>query len=173
MKKLNCFASGFSFAPARVIFQHGGEAPSQAPTPKGAEKKEQPDLTPEQVKAREQQETSKRDERLFKELKTKVDELNEQLKKGGEMQTMGLDKDISFQLSDIVKQLNAKLNLGLEITSLDIHSEGEKLVIHFWESNPKDTTDVEREVNIYIDPKMGVERHIKDLKTGQTKIEKK
>lgn len=110
----------------------------------------------------------------FASLKTEVDELNAEVKKDEEEHhDIAMDKEKSFRLFNIVKQFNDKLGLDLENTSLDIHSEGDNLVIHYWESNPKDTTDVEREVNISIGPDFQVERRIKDLKTGETKVESK
>jgi len=110
----------------------------------------------------------------FESLKAEVDGLNAEIKKDQEEHhDMKMDKEKSFRLFDIVKQLNDKLGLNLENTSLDIHSEGDNLVIHFWESNPKDTTNVEREVNISISPDFQVERKIEDLKTGETKVESK
>ena len=109
------------------------ENPQTSLTPSPEGEKKQPSLTPEQAEAKELLATQESDKRRFQELKTKVDELNGEIQKAreGEKQGMELGKDLSFQLFNVIKELNTKLSLGIENTSVDIHSEGENLVVQY------------------------------------------
>lgn len=144
MKRLNCFATGFSLAPSRVIYQHGGETPSQAPTPPEGGKKEKPALTPEQMQARQQREAKERADRKFQErvakvqeLQTKLGELNakqEKAMKSGQEKKDTMDameyQMIHEQMVDLAKQFNQELGLNIDFQNLqflDVEVRGKGL----------------------------------------------
>ena len=152
MKRLNCFAAGFSLAPSRVIYQHGGETPSQAPTPPEGGKKEEPALTPEQMEARKQREAQERQSRKFQERLSKVQELQTKLgelhAKQEKAMRSGQEKDmdtteydlIHEQMVDLAKQFNQELGLGIDFTKLefvDIRVEGKGMYMRISDKNTR------------------------------------
>jgi hypothetical protein len=74
------------------------------------------------------------------------------------------------QLWSIVTELNEMLALGLDNTCLDLRTKEDRLVIHYWFGieSPHNS----HEVSIYIDRTFSVERHVRDLKTGNVQITK-
>jgi hypothetical protein len=145
MKRLNCFATGFSLAPSRVIYQHGGETPSQAPTPPEGGKKEKPALTPQEMEARQQREAQERADRKFQErvakvqeLQTKLGELHakqEKAMKSGQEKSMDTTEYelIHEQMVDLAKQFNQELGLNIDFQNLqflDVEVKGKGMYMH-------------------------------------------
>jgi len=63
----------------------------------------------------------------------------------------------------IVEELNDRLSLRLENCALDLHTKDDQLIIHYYS---RSSGSMEQEVNIFIDRSFAVERHTKDLSTG-------
>jgi hypothetical protein len=97
---------------------------------------------------------------LFEELKQRVALLNSRLQRVQEHPASETRKILHTQLWSIVEELNERLQLRLENTALDLHVEGDHLVIHYFE-RVRDSAD--HEVFVRIDPSFSVERHAKNI----------
>ena len=67
----------------------------------------------------------------------------------------------------IVEELNDRLSLGLQNCALDLRTEHDRLIIHYYATQREST---EQEINIFIDRSFAVERHTKDRSTGHVEI---
>jgi hypothetical protein len=55
------------------------------------------------------------------------------------------------------------LSLRLENCALDLHTKDDRLIIHYYSGSGG---SMEHEINIFIDRSFAVEKHTKDLSTG-------
>lgn len=155
MYKLNCFARNFSLAPSRMIFQHGGEVPSQAPKPPEGAKKE----TPPEKSGKDAVDAAKRrletlNQNKFKERVDKVQELQKKLAelnskqektmKSGQEEKMDSTQETEYkliheQMVDLAKQFNQELGLNIDFQNLqflDVEVKGKGMYMTIQTEGP-------------------------------------
>jgi hypothetical protein len=106
---------------------------------------------------------------LFDDVLQRVSLLNAQLAAVQDGRDLQLEKLLYSYLWRLVEDLNVAFSLGLDNTALDLHTNGNALVIHYYAGAGG---SMEQEVNIFIDRSLRWEKHTKDLSTGEVVITK-
>ncbi|ALA59538.1 hypothetical protein [Nitrospira moscoviensis] len=99
----------------------------------------------------------------FDDLLQRITLLNTQLQPVKDHLGSDTRKMLYVKLWSIVGELNAMLHLGLDNTALDLKVDGHRIIIHYWSGVGG---SVETEVSVFIDRSFAVQRHTKNLATG-------